>query len=159
MSILVDTGIFFGLYSKKDVHHLDSIILITYVLEGKWGRPYITEHILDETLTLLKYKISTDAAQKFITAFIKSKNMGILLADEKDITNSLSLFEREQKTKGLSFTDAVSVALAQRNNLTYLMTYDLYLSKFVKIISFRYIQTLSEKEVKKILNMLPEGIS
>lgn len=70
MAVIVDTGVFFGFYSLRDKHHLDSIALIVHLVEGRWGRGYITNHILDETLNILKYKVSVEVANAFIEAFI-----------------------------------------------------------------------------------------
>jgi len=153
MSVLIDTGIFFGFFSKRDVHHLDSIILLAHALEGKWGRPYITEHILDETLTLLKYKISVECAVKFIEKFIESNNVEILMTSEASINSALKLFRKIGKIKGFSFTDAVSVVTVKENKLDLLMTYDTYLSSLVKTINANYVHTLPKDEIQRITNM------
>ena len=55
---MVDTGVFFAYYSLGDKHHLDSLALIVHLVEREWGKAFITNHILDETLNILKYIIS-----------------------------------------------------------------------------------------------------
>ncbi|MCD6514492.1 MAG: PIN domain-containing protein [Candidatus Odinarchaeota archaeon] len=150
MGILIDTGIFFAFYSKRDVHHFDSLVLIIHALEGKWGRPYITDHILDETLNLLKYKLSHETALEFLNAFIKSNNLEIIIADEDIIRQSLELFQKNWNVKGFSFTDAISITTAKRYQLEYVMTYNTFLSKFLKVINSSYVQSLPKEEIVKI---------
>ncbi len=54
VTALVDTDVFFAFYSLRDTHHFDSLGLITHLVEGRWGRAYITNHILDEVVNILK---------------------------------------------------------------------------------------------------------
>jgi len=65
LSILIDTGVFFAFYNRRDAHHLDSICLITHILEGRWGRPFTTVLVVSETTTLLRLRIGIDAAEAF----------------------------------------------------------------------------------------------
>ena len=72
MAVIVDTGVFFAFYSLGDSHHLDSLGLVAHLAEGRWGRPLVTNHILDESLTILKYKVSPEASRAFLEAFVES---------------------------------------------------------------------------------------
>jgi len=158
MTVLIDTGIFFGFYNKRDVHHFHSIVLLIHAIQGRFGRPYITEHILDETLTLLKYKVSNDAARSFIEYFIKSGNLKIIFTDEVIIARAVKLFLENSKLKGFSFTDSVSIITVRELGIDYLMTYDKILKKFVKIISNEYVESLPKDELKKITEIINKKI-
>ncbi len=70
--MIVGTGVFFTFYSLGDAHHLDSLGLVAHLAEGRWGRPLVTNHILDESLTILKYKVSPEASRAFLEAFVES---------------------------------------------------------------------------------------
>ncbi|MHA1676339.1 MAG: PIN domain-containing protein [Candidatus Njordarchaeales archaeon] len=154
MGVLIDTGIFFGFYSKNDIQHNNSVALIIHALQGKWGRPYISDHILDETINILKYKISEEIALEFIRAFIISKNVEVIVSDLKIIDKALELFKQEYKLKGFSLTDAISITLMQEFNIEYMLTFDRVLGKFVKIIGPNYIETLSKRELEMIKRYL-----
>ena len=154
MGVLIDTGVFFGFYSKKDKQHLNSIALIIHALQGKWGRPYITDHILDETINILKYRISHEISMEFLKAFIFSNNIEIITATKEHINEALMLYKQNYALKGFSFTDALSVVIAKNFDLDYMITFDKHLSKFVKIIGPDYINSLTKEEIAKIQKFL-----
>jgi len=58
MTAIVDTSILFAFYSIRDKYHLDSLTIVAHMIEDEWERAYVTNHILDKILTLLKYRIS-----------------------------------------------------------------------------------------------------
>lgn len=74
MTALIDTRVFFAFYSLRDKYRLDALALMVHAVKGRWGRIYMTNHILDETLTVLKYHISERTSKGFIDAFIKKDN-------------------------------------------------------------------------------------
>ena len=83
MTVIVDTSILFAFYSIRDRYHLDSLAIVAHMIEGEWGRAYVTNHILDEILTLLKYRISPKTAEVFIESFIKEHLVEIIHTDER----------------------------------------------------------------------------
>ena len=149
MAVLIDTGIFFGYYSLKDEHHMDSVGIIVHAVEGKWGRIFITNHILDETLTLLKYKKLP--VESFIKAFIDSKTIQVLNVDKDVELRALDLFRKNLYLKGFSFTDAVSETVARDLDLI-VLSYD---SDFgVKTVGKDYWINLEEGEQKRIISLI-----
>lgn len=155
MTVLVDTGIFFAFYSLRDKHHLDSIAIMVHMIEGKWGKPYITNHILDETLTVLKYRISPETARAFINAFIDNEVVEVLHVDKDIEVEALKLFKNRLKQKGFSYTDAVTATTLRKYELDYILTFDQrsFLDLAKKIIGPNYWNLLPEKEKKRILNL------
>jgi len=153
MAALIDTGIFFGFYSLRDKHHMDSVAIIVHALEGRWGRLFITNHILDETLTLLKYKGLP--VEKFIEGFVESEVLRIIRVDEEMEKEALELFKRKIHVKGFSYTDAVSEVVAKNLNLT-LISFD---SGFeIPTIGKNYWTSLEDKEKKRILSLVKRYI-
>lgn len=149
MAALIDTGIFFGYYSIRDEHHMDSVALVIHAVEGKWGKLFITNHILDETLTLLKYKKLP--VEAFIEAFIDSQNLQILHVDENIEHEALKLFKERLYSKGFSYTDAISEIIAKEFELI-MMSYD---SGFqVETIGRNYWMGLEEEERKRIVGLV-----
>jgi len=152
LTAIVDTGVFFAYYSLRDKHHLDSLALIAHLVEGKWGRAYITNHILDETLNILKYKISAKTAEAFVEAFINNNDVKVLHVEEELEKKALKMFLENIGRKGLSYTDTVTIATIREYNIGYLLTYDTRsFANFVKnIVGTNYWNTLPETEKKRI---------
>lgn len=154
MAVLIDTGVFFGFYSRQDVFHMDAVALIIHVIEGKWGMPYISEHILSETINLLKYKISPETSMVFLRTFIYSKNLGILNLSEELLNQVIAFFSKNYALKGFSFTDAVSIVLLKEYNINHFVTFDRKLSKFAEIVGPGYFSSLTKEEKDYIRNII-----
>ncbi|MCS7387047.1 MAG: PIN domain-containing protein [archaeon GB-1867-005] len=155
MTAIIDTGIFFAYYSLRDVHHLDSLAILVHALEGKWGKPYITNHILDETLTILKYRISPTTAKAFAEALIESKAIQVVHVDEEMERKALELFKQNINRKGFSYTDATTAATLRELNIKTLLTYDArsFQNLVESIIGSNYWQTLPKAEKQRILEL------
>jgi|Deesub1362A_J573_1020465.scaffolds.fasta_scaffold02594_2 predicted nucleic acid-binding protein len=152
MAALIDTGIFFGFYSLKDNHHMDSVAILTHAAEGKWGKLFISNHILDETLTLLKYKGLS--AKAFIETFIESDMIQIIYADRDIESSALDLFVENYQRKGLSYTDAVSIVIAREFALS-MLSYDARsFQGMLDVVGQGYWESLDKDEQKKILSMV-----
>lgn len=156
MAVIVDTGVFFGFYSLRDKHHLDSIALIVHLVEGRWGRGYITNHILDETLNILKYKVSVEAANAFIEAFIDGGIVKIVYTDEEIEKRALEIFRRNMRRKGFSYTDAVTVTVIREYGIDYLLSYDTrsFTGLVDNIIGTNYWDTLPARERERIARLV-----
>ena len=156
MTAIVDTGVFFAFYSLKDKHHLDSIALIIHLIDGKWGRGFITNHILDETLNILKYKLSHDAAKAFIETFIEKDIIRIINTDVEIEKRALEIFMKNIHRKGFSYTDAVTVAVIKEYDIDYLLSFDLRsFSKLVNnVVGSNYWEKLSIDERKRISELI-----
>jgi len=155
MTALVDTGVFFAFYSIKDEHHLDSLGLIVHLARGKWGHAYITNHILDETLNILKYRLGPDTAKAFLHAFIDTRAVEVIYADEEIEKQALKIFRENIERKGLSYTDAVTAATVQTYQISFLLTYDQRSFKGIidNIVGPNYWQTIPAEERKQILKI------
>ena len=156
MTTIIDTGIFFAYYSLRDIHHLDSIAILIHTLEGKWGKPYITNHILDETLTILKHRISPQTAKIFLETLIETNTIQTLHIDREVELKAQKIFKQNLKRKGLSYTDATTITTIKEYNIETLLTYDKRsFQKLVdKIIGPNYWKTLTPKEKERILKII-----
>ncbi|BES82358.1 PIN domain-containing protein [Pyrodictium abyssi] len=156
MTVLVDTGVFFAYYSLRDKYHMDSVALVIHMAEGRWGRAYITSHVLDETLNILKYRVSSSTAQAFIEAFIDRGIVRVIHADRETEEEALKLFRENIGRRGFSYTDAVTVATARRYGITHLLSYDVrsFTGLVEKITGPGYWDTLPSQEKDRILGLL-----
>mgnify|MGYP000026367322 CR=1 FL=1 len=148
MAALIDTGIFFGFYSLRDKHHLDSVAIIVHAVEGRWGRLFVTNHILDEVLTLLKRK--SLPVEAFIESFLDSGILNVLRVGEEVEQAALELFKKRLHAKGFSFTDAVSEVFAKELNMV-LLSYDTGFG--VETIGGDYWIRLEEDEKERIVSL------
>ncbi len=148
MAALIDTGIFFGFYSLRDKRHLDSVAIIVHAVEGRWGRLFVTNHILDETLTLLKRKELP--VEAFIESFVDSGILNVLRTDEEIERKALELFKRRLHAKGFSFTDAVSEVFARELDMI-LLSYDTGFG--VETVGRNYWLGLEESERERIISL------
>ncbi|RLG73738.1 MAG: hypothetical protein DRO23_08280 [Thermoprotei archaeon] len=160
MAVIVDTGVFFAYYSLRDKHHLDSLALIIHLVEGKWGRAFITNHILDETLNILKYRISAETAKAFIETFIGKNIVKVIYVEEELEKEALKIFLKNIHRKGFSYTDATTVATIKEYNIENLITYDTrsFTNLVKNIIGTNYWNTLPTKEQRRIKNIISEHI-
>ena len=151
MSMLIDTGIFYAFYNKKDTHHLDSIGILIHAMEGKWGRVYTTNLIASETATLLRYRISLNAAVNFLNA-LKKSGIIIFYMDQTTYDDIIKIFKRYHD-KPLSFVDAFSMKITSDLGINYLATYDERSFKGIanNIIGRGYFKVLTKEEQEKIL--------
>jgi len=122
MRVIVDTGIFFAFYSLRDKHHYDSLGLISHLVQGKWSKAFITNHILDKTLNILRYRLGTDTLKAFIEVFIDKGLIEISYTDSDIEEKALKIFRRNIERKGLSYTDATTVAIIDIYSIDYLLT-------------------------------------
>ena len=161
MTALVDTGVFFAFYSIKDEHHLDSLGLIVHLAQGKWGHAYITNHILDETLNILKYRLGSDTAKAFLRAFIDARTVEVIYTDEEVEKQALKIFQENILRKGLSYTDAVTAAIIHAYQIDYTLTYDQRSFKGIidNIIGPNYWQTIPPEERKQILKIAKKHLN
>jgi len=120
--IFVDTGAFLARYLEKDAHHRTA-------REGfrrieKDGLPVVTSnHVLDETITLLGrwagHRFAADRAR----AIHASRAFRILRPDEGDEVGALRQFERFADQK-VSYTDALSFVLMRKEKIREAFSFD-----------------------------------
>ena len=153
MSILIDTGVFFAFYNRRDAHHLDSICLITHILEGRWGRPFTTVLVVSETTTLLRLRIGIDAAEAFLNALHES-GVSLVFVDEELYRATIEVL-RKYRDKPLSFADANIIATMSALGIEHLASYDerSFQGLVASIIGRDYSRVLTEEELNRILSM------
>lgn len=111
--VLVDTGAWYALIDRRDPDHVDA----RACLDAHHGRLVVSDYIVDETLTLLRYRLGWEAA----TAFGKNLMSGYIAVlhdlTRKDKEEAWRIF-CQYRDKSFSFTDWTSFALMQRLKLT-----------------------------------------
>src|SRR5713226_2785357 len=108
MTMMIDTGVFYALFDRSDIHHLDSLALLTDALEGRFGAPYTTGFVVLESTLLLKGRGGAGMARAFIR-LLKKGGISVILPDEDAYGAALEVFDERAET--LSLCDASSLVL------------------------------------------------
>lgn len=153
LAIIIDTGIFYGFFNRKDVHHMDSICILAHSLEGKWGRAYTSDLIISETYTLLRYRMGNHVAQAFLD-MLRESGIKTLFLDEEHYEHVVDTLRRFPNVN-LSFTDAFTIVAINKLKIRYLASYDESFSIIIRnVIGKGYAESLSEAEIKDVKRKL-----
>ena len=125
MSVLIDTGIFVALSNSRDVNHNRAKKLIEECADGKYGKPYLSDYIFDETLTTAFVRTKNHKKSIELGEFIFGSEIDLISIDEQTFQKAWEIF----KEKKLSFTDCSSLALMRLYGINKLMTFDSKLKK------------------------------
>lgn len=151
MSILIDTGVFYAFYNRKDIHHSDSLCLMFHALEGRWGGVFTTILVMAEAATLLRYRIGINAALAFLDSVSKS-GVRIIFVDEELYKETVNAFSKYRQ-RVLSLTDASIIAAMMKFKIGMLASYDERSFRGIvgSVIGRGYSQTVSQSELEKTL--------
>lgn len=128
MRIFVDTSAWFALNDRKDQNHKKARKFV----ESLKADPvlfFTTDYVVDETLTLLRFKVSHRAAASFIRMFSQSQQ----IIREQAVADHLKRAEEiflQYKDKLWSFTDCVSFAFMEEKGLKDAFSFDINFSQF-----------------------------
>jgi len=111
------------------------------------GKAYVTDHILDETINILKYRISPDISIEFLNAFIFFKTLEIIVSSRELIESAMKLYIENYNVRGFSFTDALSIVTIYSFDLNYMLTFDRALGKICKNNWARLHKYVNEKRI------------
>jgi|HubBroStandDraft_6_1064221.scaffolds.fasta_scaffold1316854_2 predicted nucleic acid-binding protein len=82
MTIMVDTGVFYALFDRSDIHHLDSLALLTDTLEGRFGAPYTTDFVVLESTLLLRGRGGPGMARALVK-LLKKGGISVMVLDDE----------------------------------------------------------------------------
>jgi predicted nucleic acid-binding protein len=124
MAVFIDTGIFVALRNADDELHTRSKELMKKTLKAEFGRIYTSDYVVDEAITTAlvrtrRHDLATDIG-KYI---IESPRITKLWTTENIFENAW----RKLKTlrdKPLSFTDCITLAQAETNNIKQVLSFD-----------------------------------
>jgi predicted nucleic acid-binding protein len=122
MRLFVDTSAWLALNDKNDQYHDEAVSKITKVRQQKI-QLVTSEYVFDESITIIRYRISHRAAVAFGDALISSNVASIEdIADEERL-KAWVLFKK-YRDKDLSFTDCTSFALMVKLKLQKAFSFD-----------------------------------
>ena len=120
--VLIDTGAFYAQRDPGDEHHRSATAAFALLAEAA-SSIYSTEHILDETLTLLARRESYSYAALSGTELLGSRVVCWLDATPTDWREALRLM-RKFADQAVSFTDCLSFGLMKREQIRHVFGFD-----------------------------------
>jgi len=118
---LLDTTVFIAAAFPREKHHKEGRAIITSVEEGALGKPVITDYILDEVVTFVRKRKGAAASIEMLDAITHSPRLRLVKVETRHFEAGLQLFRTYE---GLSFTDAVSVAVMRDLDIEVIYSFD-----------------------------------
>jgi predicted nucleic acid-binding protein len=128
MRIFVDTSAWYALNDRKDQNHKKAGKFIES-LKAEPVLLFTTDYVVDETLTLLRFRVSHRAAASFLRLFSQSQQIVREQATSDQLTRAEEIF-LQYKDKLWSFTDCVSFAFMEEKRLKDAFTFDAHFNQF-----------------------------
>jgi|SRR3989338_2889920 len=123
MRLLVDADFLISIIKEDDRNHSLSIKKI----EGlKTSIVFITPFTIPETVTVLSYKVSHNAAKKFLK---EARNKFIELSLNENIIELADQIFLSQNADGISWIDCLNAAIVRYYKLEGILSYDKFYPK------------------------------
>ena len=120
--LLIDTGAFYAQRDPGDIHHERATNAFA-LLADTGGEIFSTEHIMDETITLLARRESYAYAAAAGEELLSSRVLRWLDATPAEWKEAIRLM-RKFADQAVSFTDCISFALMKREGIRHVFGFD-----------------------------------
>jgi len=152
--IVLDTGVVYAAYNRRDRHHYDSVALLVHALEGRWGEPWTTAYVEAEALALAKTRLPARTVEAIARLFAQGVVSVWVPRGPEDHQNIRSLFLRYLGIRTLTLADASLLYLAGGNAV--LATFDRSLASLYKgqTVGPGYWSQLPGEEKARIKRMI-----
>ena len=122
MRLFVDTSAWLALNDRNDQYHKKAVVKSTKIKKERIGL-ITSEYIVDESITLIRYRISHKASVIFGDSLFNSNIAKIADVTKNDLQRAWEMF-RKFEDKELSFTDCTSFVLMKSLRLQEAFTFD-----------------------------------
>lgn len=127
MSVFVDTGLFYALQNTRAQNHDEAERALTAVNSGRYGRPYTSDYVYDEAVTLVRshrgYREAKVVGDRILGEGEFPAAYDLLAVTEDDFESALGVFDTYHD-HSLSFTDATTIALMEARRIDALLSFD-----------------------------------
>jgi predicted nucleic acid-binding protein len=110
--VFVDTGVWYAQVDRADPDHER----VSQTLRHWSGKLITSNYVLDETITLLRYRLGWKAAHQFGDALRRGIIAKIVRVNAADENTAWAIFSRHAD-HSFSFTDCISFAVMERLTL------------------------------------------
>ena len=128
MKVFVDTGAWLAFYDRNDQHH-ESARRITEHLKAERANLVLSEFVLAESVTLIRFRIGHPWAVRFGQVVLESRFAELLSVDEPTRRRAWDIFRRYED-KEFSFTDCTSFALMEQLGLKTAFAFDRHFEQY-----------------------------
>jgi predicted nucleic acid-binding protein len=128
MKVFVDTGAWLAFYDRNDQHH-ESACRITEHLKAERANLVLSEFVLAESVTLIRFRIGHAWAVRFGQVVLESRFAELLSVDEPTRRRAWDIFRRYED-KEFSFTDCTSFALMEQLGLKTAFAFDRHFEQY-----------------------------
>lgn len=123
--VFIDTGAFLARHLVRDANHERSLVVWKQIS----SRPCFTSnHVIDETLTLLARRADYSFAAARAQNFYSSSSLEILFSTREDEIEAIRIF-RKLSDQQVSFTDCTSFALMRRYGIGTAFSFDQHFAR------------------------------
>jgi predicted nucleic acid-binding protein len=122
MRLFADTGAWCALYDRSDVHHARALAFLQELARQK-AQLITSDYVLDETLTLLRFRAGHKEATEFGKWVLQSPLVKVINIGEKIWQAAWEIFVRYDD-KDFSFTDCTSFAIMRQLGLINAFAFD-----------------------------------
>ena len=122
MRLFVDTSAWLALNDRNDQYHNKAVLKSTEIKRQKIEL-ITSEYIIDESITLIRYRVSHKAAVIFGDSLINSNIVRIIDVTGEDRIKAWEMF-KGYEDKELSFTDCISFVIMKNLKLYKAFTFD-----------------------------------
>ncbi len=133
MMVFVDTSALIALNDKNDQYYKNAVIKSQQIKRHKLEL-VTSEYIFDESITLIRYRVSHQSAVIFGESLLNSSIVKIIDVTSEDRLMAWEMF-KQYRDKELSFTDCTSFVLMKRLKLQKAFTFD----KHFKLMGFEML--------------------
>ncbi len=123
--LFIDTSAFLALANDRDNYYKSAQRFLMDMRNGKFRptRLITSDYIIDETLTMIRFKVGHAQAVNWGQNIHSSKIIELRRVDETIYKDALAIFEK-YNDKQLSFTDCTSFALMKSIGINDVFTFD-----------------------------------
>jgi predicted nucleic acid-binding protein len=119
--VVVDANVLIAARLSRDQNHERGKAITQAIDQGSLPTAYVPSDVLEEVINYLQARAGHDVATETLDAIIESSGFSLRQTPKSDFDTGRSLFRRYES---LSLTDAVIVALMQRDDIDYLYSFD-----------------------------------
>lgn len=128
MSVVIDTGVFYALQNERAANHEAAKNALSRVLPGEFGRPYTTDYVYDETVTLVRSRTNSFREASTVGNRILGDDeypdaIELINVSKELFDQSVAVFKRYYD-HALSFTDASTIALVEERDFDAVLAFD-----------------------------------
>ena len=122
MRLFADTGTWCALYDRSDIHHVRASTFLRE-LKGQKVRLITSDYVIDEALTLLRFRAGHREAVEFGKWVLQSPLVKVVRVDENIWRAAWEIFAK-YADKAFSFTDCTSFAIMRRLGIANAFAFD-----------------------------------